>query len=73
MLEHGDAFPGGRVAGPHTGADIGREIPPLERKLLDFAQGSVEVLLHVVRKRLERADVDDFGAGRKRSGNRFAQ
>ncbi len=73
MLEHGDAVFGWRVAGADAGADFGGEEAALEGKLLDFAQGAVEVFLHVVRERLEGADVEDFGGAAEGAGDGFAE
>ena len=72
-LEHGDAVFGGGVAGADAGADFGGEEAAFEGKLLNFAQGAVEVFLHVVRERLEGADVEDFGGGAEGAGDGLAE
>ncbi len=85
VAEHGGALFGQRVAGADSGADLGGEIAAFEGELLDLAQGLIEILLHVVRERLERRDVDDLrcrresclrwrrgGAGRCRRGRQRA-
>ena len=60
MLEHRGAILGESVSGANAGADFPAQVAALDGELLDFAEWSVEILLHVVGERLERRDVNDL-------------
>ena len=61
-----------RVAGAHGGADLRHQQAALARHLQNFAERNFEVLLDVVAERLERRDVEYFGAVLQISGERLA-
>ena len=73
LLEHGAALGGERVAGAHGGADRRAEIAALEGELLYLLQWLFEILPDVVRERLQRRDVDDFGVRLEFAGERLAE
>ena len=56
-----------RVTGADSGSNLHREKAAIKRQLLDFAQGFFKVLLDVVRKGLERRDVNYLGCRPQRS------
>ena len=62
QLQHAGAVAGGSVSGADHGADGGHEIAAGGGELLDFGEGLVEVLLHVVAESFEGRDVEDLGA-----------
>ena len=61
-----------RVAGADGGANLRHQHAALGGQRQDFAQRAVEVLLDVVAQRLQRRDVEDFGAVVQRAVERFA-
>src|ERR1700733_198625 len=67
IAEHGGALFGQRVAGADSRANLGGKIAAFEGELLNLAQGLIEIFLHVVRKRLERADINDLRRRREPS------
>ena len=58
---HGRALVLRRVAGAHEGADVKRRQRERRQLLADTGQGRLEVLVDVVRERLQRRDVHDGG------------
>ena len=73
MAQHGRAVFLEGVAGAHASTDLRAEIAPLEGELLDLGERADEVLLDVVRERLERRDVDDVGVWLEAAGDGLAQ
>jgi hypothetical protein len=51
-----------RVARAHGGADLRHQQPAIARHLQNFSERDFEILLDVVAERLERRDVENFGA-----------
>ena len=51
-----------RVAGAHGGANLGHQEAALGGQRQNLAERAVEVLLDIVAERLQRRDVQDFGA-----------
>ena len=69
-LAHLLAFPHGRVAGAHGGAD-GREQDSLfSGQRGDFGERRVQIFADIVAERFERRDVDDRSLVGKRTGSR---
>ena len=61
-----------RVAGAHGGADLRHQQAAIARHLQNFAERDFEIFLDVVAERLERGDVEDFGAVAQFAGERLA-
>ena len=61
-LQHGAALVHQRVAGAHGGANLRHQQPALARQLQDFAERDFQIFLDVVAQRLQRRDVEHFGA-----------
>ena len=60
--QHLDTLFGKRVARAYRGSDLRQQNPALPRELHDFAERHLQVFLNVVAQRLQRRDIDDFGA-----------
>ena len=61
-LQHGAPLVHQRVAGAHRSANLRHQQAALARHLQDFAQRDFEIFLDVVAQRLQRRDIQNFGA-----------
>src|ERR1700730_1299841 len=71
-LQHGAALVHQGVAGADRGPNLGHEQAALARQLQNFAEWDLEVFLYVVAQRLERGDIQHFGAVAQIAGQRLA-
>jgi len=71
-LQHPLTVGRGRVAGTDEGANAGHQQPALARKLGNFCQRSLQILLDVVAEGLQRRDIEDLDAIGEVSGDGLA-
>ena len=71
-LQHRAPLVHQRVAGADGGANLRHQEAALAGQRENFAQRNFEILLDVVAQRLQRRDVENFGAIAQLAGERFA-
>ena len=71
-LQHGAPLGHQRVAGADRGANLRHQQPALARHRENFPQRHLKIFLNVVAQRLQRRNVEDFGAVRQIARQRLA-